>query len=88
MEYTKNRTENPSNINEISALITGKTIIGVVEIGKELQLSLSDDYLVRIIGTDVNLIKITNPSDKKLWENKYSISGLKRWIIQDPYFNL
>ncbi len=57
MRYTRNQTEDSSNIYEIFSLIEGKKITKAADMGNEFQLHLSDDYILRIIGTEVNLIK-------------------------------
>jgi hypothetical protein len=64
MRYTKNLTEDPSSFQEVFSLIEGKTIINAEDIGFEFQLQLSDDYKLRISGTEVNLLIPKNPSDK------------------------
>lgn len=65
MRYTTNLTEAPSSIYEIFSLIEGKTITKVADVGNEFQLHLSDDYMLRISGTEVNLVIPKNPSDKR-----------------------
>ena len=65
MRYTKNRTENSSSLKEILSLIEGKTIKNAVDVGKEFQLHLSDDSILKISGTEVNLLSSNNPPDKK-----------------------
>jgi hypothetical protein len=64
MRYTKNLTEDPSSFQEVFSLIEGKTIINAEDIGFEFQLQLSDDYKLRISGTEINLLIPKNPSDK------------------------
>jgi len=65
MRFTKNLTEDPSSFKEISSIIEGKTIKNAVDVGNEFQLHLSDDYTLRINGTEVNLLKTKNPPDKR-----------------------
>ena len=64
MRYTKNQAEDPSSFHEIACLIEGKTITYAVDVGNEFQLQLSDDYVLRVSGTEVNLLVPTNPPDK------------------------
>ena len=64
MRYTENQTEDPSSLKEIFSLIEGKTIKNAEDVGFEFQLQLSDDYTLRISGTEVNLLIPKNPSDK------------------------
>ena len=64
MRYTTNQTEDPSSIHEIFNLIEGKTITKAADMGNEFQLHLSDNYLLRISGTEVNLVIPQKPSDK------------------------
>jgi hypothetical protein len=64
MRYTTNLTEQPSSIYEIFNLIEGKTITKAADVGNEFQLQLSDDYLLRISGTEVNLVIPKNPPEK------------------------
>jgi len=65
MRYTKNQTEDPTSFKEIFSLIEGKTIKNAVDVGNEFQLQLSDDYMLRISGTEVNLVIPKNPPDKQ-----------------------
>ena len=65
MRYTTNRTEDPSNIYKIFNLIEGKTITKASDMGNEIQLHLSDDYILRISGTGVNLVIPQKPSKKR-----------------------
>ena len=65
MRYTKNLTEDPSSFKEIFILIKGKTIKNALDVGNEFQLQLSDDYMLRISGTEVNLVIPKNPPDKR-----------------------
>ena len=65
MRFTKNLTEDPSSFKEIFSIIEGKTIKNAADIGNEFQLHLSDDYTLRINGTEVNLLKTKNPPDKR-----------------------
>lgn len=65
MRYTKNQTEDPSSFKEIFSLIEGKTIKNAKDVGFEFQLQLSDDYTLRISGTEVNLLIPKNPSEKE-----------------------
>ena len=65
MRYTKNRTEDPSSFKEILSLIKGKTIKNLIDVGNQIQLQLSDDYLLRISSTEVNLLITKNLPDKK-----------------------
>jgi hypothetical protein len=60
-----NKTEDPSSFKEIFSLIEGKTIINAVDVGYEFQLQLSDDYVLRISGTEVNLSIPKNSPDKR-----------------------
>ena len=64
MRYTTNLTETPSNIYEIFNLIEGKIIKKAADVGNEFQLHLSDDYMLRISGTEVNLVIPKNPPEK------------------------
>jgi len=64
MRFTKNLTEEPSSLREILSIIKGKTINNAVDFGNEFQLNLSDDYMLRITGTEVNLFSTKNPPDK------------------------
>lgn len=64
MRYTTNLTEQPSSIYEIFSLIEGKIIKKAADVGNEFQLQLSDDYLLRISGTEVNLVIPKNPPKK------------------------
>ena len=64
MRYTKNQTEDPSSFKEVFSLIEGKTIKNAEDVGFEFQLQLSDDYILRISGTEVNLSIPKNPPDK------------------------
>ena len=65
MRYSKNQTEDPSSFKEIISLIEGKTIKNAADVGYEFQLHLSDDYMLRISGTDVNLLIPKNPPDQR-----------------------
>ena len=65
MRYTKNLTEDPSSFKEVFSLIEGKTIKNAVDVGKEFQLHLSDDSILKISGTEVNLLSSKNQPDKK-----------------------
>jgi len=56
MRYTKNLTEEPSSLKEIFNLIEGKAIKQVIDLGNEFQLQLSNDFLLKISGTEVNLL--------------------------------
>ena len=64
MRYTKNQTEDPSSYKEVASLIEGKTITNAVDVGNEFQLQLSDDYMLRVSGTEVNLLIPKNPPAK------------------------
>lgn len=64
MRYTKNQTEDPSSFQEVVGIIEGKTIITAVDVGTEFQLQLSDDYTLRISGTEVNLLMPKSLPDK------------------------
>ena len=66
MRYTKNQTEDPSSFKEIFSLIKGKTINNATDVRNEFQLQLSDDYMLRISGTEVNLFITKKPPYKKL----------------------
>ena len=61
MRYTTSQTEDPSSIYKIFSLIEGKTITKAADMGTEFQLHLSDDYILRISGTEVNLILPKKP---------------------------
>lgn len=65
MRFTKNATEDSSSLEEILRLIKGKTVNNAVDFGNEFQLHLSDDYVLRLTGTEVNLYSTKNPTDKK-----------------------
>ena len=65
MRYTKNKTEDSSSLKEIVSLIKDKTIKNAVDVRNEFQLQLSDDYMLRISGTEVNLLITKNPPDKR-----------------------
>ena len=65
MRFTKNAIEESSSLMEILSLMKGKTINNAVDFGNEFQLHLSDDYVLRIIGTEVNLFSTKNPPDKE-----------------------
>ena len=64
MRFTKNLTEDPSSFKEIFSMIKGKTIKNAVDLGNEFQLHLSDDHVLRITRTEVNLLRTKNPPDK------------------------
>jgi len=64
VRYTKNLTEDPSSLTEISSLIEGKTIKKAVDVGNEFQIHFSDDYMLRISGTDINFLRIKNAPDQ------------------------
>lgn len=64
MKFTKNLTEDPSNFAEIWKIIEGKTIKSAGDLGTEYQIGLSDDYMLRISGDRVNLVRTKNPIDK------------------------
>jgi|GEM_PF-4653666 len=63
MNFTKNLTEDPSNFEEIWQLIEGKTIKSAADFGEEYQIGLSEDYMLKISGTRVNLVRTRNPPD-------------------------
>ena len=65
MRFTKNLTEDPSSFKEIFSIIEGKTIKNAVDVGNEFQLYLSDDYMLRISGTEVNLLRTKDLQDKR-----------------------
>lgn len=65
MRFTKNLTEDPSSFKEIFSIIEGKAIKNAIDFGNEFQLHLSDDYMLRISGTEVNLLRTKNPPDKR-----------------------
>ena len=65
MRYTKNLTEDASSFKEISSLIEGKTIKELVDVGNEVQLYLNDDYMLRISGTEISLLRTKTPPDKR-----------------------
>lgn len=65
MRYTTNQSEDPSSIYEIFSLIEGKTITKAADMGTEIQLHLSDDSILRISGTDVNLILPQKPTKQR-----------------------
>ena len=64
MRFTKHQTEDPSSFKEILSLIDGKIITNAVDVRNEFHLYLSDDYVLRITKTEVNLLRTKNPSDK------------------------
>jgi hypothetical protein len=63
MRYTTNLTEKPSSIYDIFSHIEGKIIKKAADLGNEFQLHLSDDYVLRISGTEVNLVIPQKPSE-------------------------
>lgn len=65
MRYTTNQSENPSSIYEIFSLIEGKTITKAADMGNEIQLHLNNDSILRIIGTEVNLILPQKPAKQR-----------------------
>jgi hypothetical protein len=65
MRYTTNQSEDPSSIYEIFSLIEGKTITKAVDMGNEFQLHLNDDSILRISGTEVNLILLQKPAKQR-----------------------
>jgi hypothetical protein len=60
-----NQTEDPSSFKEVFSLIKDKTIINAEDVGFEFQLHLSDDYMLRISGTEVNILIPKNPPEKR-----------------------
>jgi hypothetical protein len=64
MKFTKNLTENPSSFEEIWSIIEGKTIKSAGDFGTEFQIGLSDDYMLRISESRVNLVRTKNPLEK------------------------
>jgi len=64
MKFTKNLTKDPSSFKEIWSLIEGKTVKSAGDFGTEFQIGLSDDYMLKISGTRVNLVRTKNPPDK------------------------
>ncbi len=64
MRFTKNATEDYSSLKEILSIIKGKTVNDAIDFGNEFQLHLSDNYVLRITGTEVNLFSTKNPPDK------------------------
>lgn len=73
MKITKNIKEDSSSFEEIWGLIEGKTIKSMAVLDKEFQIGLNDDYMLRISGNRVNLVRTKNPPDKwqiwAVWEN-------------------
>jgi hypothetical protein len=65
MRYTTNQTEDPSSIYEIFSLIEGKIIIKAADMGNEFQLHLNDDSILRISGTEVNLVLPQKPAKQQ-----------------------
>jgi hypothetical protein len=61
MRYTTNQTEDPSSIYKVFNHIEGKTITKAVDMGNEFQLHLSDNSILRISGTEVNLVLPQKP---------------------------
>jgi hypothetical protein len=64
MKFTKNLTENPSSFEEIWSIIEGKTIKSAGDFGTEFQIGRSDDYMLRISESRVNLARTKNPLEK------------------------
>lgn len=71
MRFSNNATEDPSSLDKILDLIKGKTINDAADFGNEFQLHLSDEYVLRITGTEVNLFR--NGSQNK--EDKHKMRG-------------
>ncbi len=65
MRFTKNATEDPSSLEKVLKLIKGKTVTNAVDLGNEFQLHLSDDHVLRITGTEVNLFSTKKEPDRQ-----------------------
>jgi len=63
MIFTKNLAEDPSTFQEIMSLIDGKTVVSSGDFGSEFQIGLSDNYMLRIDATRVNLVRTKNPQE-------------------------
>jgi hypothetical protein len=57
MEFTKNFSEETSSPDEIGRIIERKMIMSAACSGEEFQISLSEDYLLRINKNRFNLVK-------------------------------
>ena len=64
MKFTKNISENVSSFQEIVSLIVGLSVTSAADMGDSFEIGLSDDYLLRIDGNRVNIVRTKNPPDK------------------------
>ena len=65
MRYTINQTKDLSSIYEIFSRIKGKTIIKAVDMRIEFQLHFNDEFVLRISGTEVNLVLPQKPAKQR-----------------------
>jgi len=61
MKFTKNLNEDASSFPEIVKLVKGRTIISLADMGSSFELGLSDNYMLRINGGRVNIVRTKNP---------------------------
>jgi len=64
MKFTKNIPEYASSFQEIINLIVGKSVTSAADMGGSFEIGLSDDYMLRIDGNRVNIVRTKNPPDK------------------------
>ncbi len=61
MRFTKNLSEDASSFQEIIKLIESKTVTSAADMGGSFEIGLSDDYMLRIDGQRVNIVRTKNP---------------------------
>lgn len=64
MKLTKNLDETSISFGELVAFIKGKTVTSAADMGASFEIGLSDDYMLRISGDRVNIVRTKNPPSK------------------------
>ena len=63
MKFTKNISEDSSSFAEVVALIKDKTVKSAADMGNSFEIGLSDDYMLRIDGQRVNIVRTKSPME-------------------------
>jgi len=64
MDFTKNLDEQPFSFRELVQIVQGKTVVSLGDMGHAFELGLSDDYMLRITGDRVNIVRTKNPPEQ------------------------
>jgi len=63
VNFTKNLSEDASTFQELVTLVQGRSITSAADIGASFELGLSGDYMLRIDGSRVNIVRTKEPPE-------------------------